>query len=1587
MSEQKKAGTPVGSKGLTQVGSPNRIQKRPGQAPETPNFGISSFMQEDAFQTPKKASRHSDSFQTPTALASAAAAAAAAKASSPDIFQTPMTSAGQPRSGFAERVYQSTSGKKGFIGSGSSSLFRMSSSDSPGAQRDAPFVPRLSLLDELSQSSSGDLESSLHQTQRQDDSLKAATEQPLKSRPVSNSSSSSSSSMAQRSESAIPKTVVDIPSQRMYALSAFVLLVAWKLFDAVNLTVSDSAQTSMLLFAKWSLLDTAMWYAAWKLHIPKLVVSLKGMYLLIFACLFIDLNLFLLPSSLFVLAFKPMAVGIASSCMRSIKSIPWLGPRLVGDSDLLIDSFVLDDEHILGRHTIHVLPHSLAHMNPQGKSFCIDSHRQNDVPWYKRISSSLLSSQGSLLHRKDRASIPVLVNGTRPASISYAFTSFETGEKQIRTVANIGALRKDIGAVYPSLGNWVMATYYLPISEVGAYEIYSVKDSKGLEFRTATHAPPAIVVSCPTAHLQWRTGTALEDNFAIGSDGHASICQRLDLDDNGIKMATSNGFMEVVVEGYEPVDMTIVRLVRGHREVIGLDGVQPRITELPADTSPINGNSDNDIAVDDAKRAQIERWSRYRTRRSVYTLSDAFVRPGKYIYKLESIRDAANHTVILGDALSTSGHGKHGPGASVNNIDSSISNSGLFDSEKFVVGTATPYMASIQVYSRPIVGWEALLLNNGELPLRLSDDMQRKSQYTLPLKVSGDGPWTVEYGIVDGAETIRESKTFANAKDAVIEANRPGIYHLVAVKDTHCSGVAERANVTLVKTPKPAVNVTSTPITAHECGGEIGAQIDLELAGRPPFAIHYRERNLDIPGSRPIARVVRTHQQRYSFRVIPELAGTYEFEFFTLEDDNYPSGQPVSAVIRQAIHAQPSVQLDTTGGYIPPVICLGDSIELPLKFKGQGPWQLTYNIVHENRRKTLVVEGIKDARHTIDLGSFDSPGQYSVELAQIKDKNQCARDLLEVVATVKVREGGPRVGFQCPDGGIRILDGQQARMPVQISGDLPVEISYRRIDDTHNIILTANLGQKSRNRSKDSYIAANGPGEYELVSACDICAGTVDPVASRCAVKVEPKPRAWFTTSGLKYNEALSNGQTRAWQLASNCEGSSLPRAFELGLSGSGPWQLEYRVDYWSWDNGNSGNPRFVDRTALHTSVAMQYSTLKNECCDAGLYRYTLTGVSDERYQQLQRLAPSYSGSIADKDLTVVEHRIMRSPNAELRAYMPDGKPMDVSMRGTFLRKQPVIKHCLAPGQSRSDGDAQTWASIRDKLPVFRVEFDKDGVAPFQAWVEVFPASGPNEVVEIKDIKGFSQIISLPGHIASQIGRYHMRLFKVRDSRGCERQLVDPSKVGLSRSADKTGSKAIAGGIEIEYIEAPSAQPASSSPAANPSRNVCLGDILAFDLHGLNSWNLEYFYNGAHRTTSANKRLFRRIADEPGNFTLTRICHRSANDCCSNVKDLSYTVHDIPRVRVSGGKDAYQDIIEGDMVDIRLDLVGTPPFTFTWQRRSLAADGAGSAGGGKVLESHTVKDFDGFSYIISTSSEGTFEVTFIRDQFCQYPKA
>lgn len=65
----------------------------------------------------------------------------------------------------------------------------------------------------------------------------------------------------------------------------------------------------------------------------------------------------------------------------------------------------------------------------------------------------------------------------------------------------------------------------------------------------------------------------------------------------------------------------------------------------------------------------------------------------------------------------------------------------------------------------------------------------------------------------------------------------------------------------------------------------------------------------------------------------------------------------------------------------------------------------------------------------------------------------------------------------------------------------------------------------------------------------------------------------------------------------------------------------------------------------------------------------------------------------------------------------------------------------------------------------------------------------------------------------------------------------------------------------------------------------------------------------------------------------------------------------------------------GDQAEIIFTLIGTPPFTFTYQRSELSA--TKNSRPGNVLETHTVSHLTTNSHTIYASLEGMLMISFI----------
>lgn len=71
---------------------------------------------------------------------------------------------------------------------------------------------------------------------------------------------------ADPSTPAIPLSILDAPSQRAYAVAAYVLLWAWKLYDYSKLIRDDA--DSLFFFMKWTMIDGLYMYGLPALRIP-----------------------------------------------------------------------------------------------------------------------------------------------------------------------------------------------------------------------------------------------------------------------------------------------------------------------------------------------------------------------------------------------------------------------------------------------------------------------------------------------------------------------------------------------------------------------------------------------------------------------------------------------------------------------------------------------------------------------------------------------------------------------------------------------------------------------------------------------------------------------------------------------------------------------------------------------------------------------------------------------------------------------------------------------------------------------------------------------------------------------------------------------------------------------------------------------------------------------------------------------------------------------------------------------------------------------------------------------------------------------
>ncbi|KAH7930605.1 hypothetical protein BV22DRAFT_1191200 [Leucogyrophana mollusca] len=290
-------------------------------------------------------------------------------------------------------------------------------------------------------------------------------------------------------------------------------------------------------------------------------------------------------------------------------------------------------------------------------------------------------------------------------------------------------------------------------------------------------------------------------------------------------------------------------------------------------------------------------------------------------------------------------------------------------------------------------------------------------QADLPLRLTGDGPWTVKYRRMEDPGRV-QTVTVRSPNDH-IHVKEKGLYEIIDVADSQCPGsVLTGENTYAVEwVPRPSARLSpETPATfesynrshilAPICRGH-DDHVDLELTGRPPFQIMYNVARNDESGGTIVLDqpTFSSIQPRTRFQLHTSTAGRKYYEVKQIGDSAYPLAKHKNAVIprserllfEQEVFMRPSARFknDARMSY-----CLNDALaprdtlspDGIIEFEGTPPFEVQLsirNLAASKVHKESVV--VHDRSWRIDLPSyqFTSIGPHRVTIESVQDSSHC----------------------------------------------------------------------------------------------------------------------------------------------------------------------------------------------------------------------------------------------------------------------------------------------------------------------------------------------------------------------------------------------------------------------------------------------------------------------------------------------------------------------------------------------------------------------------------------------------------------------
>ncbi|KAL2752213.1 hypothetical protein ACRALDRAFT_2045012 [Sodiomyces alcalophilus JCM 7366] len=669
--------------------------------------------------------------------------------------------------------------------------------------------------------------------------------------------------------------------------------------------------------------------------------------------------------------------------------------------------------------------------------------------------------------------------------------------------------------------------------------------------------------------------------------------------------------------------------------------------------------------------------------------------------------------------------------------------------------------------------------------------------------------------------------------------------------------------------------------------------------------------------------------------------------------------------------------------------CAGNSVglRLDLDLTGTPPFQVQYDIVHRDRVRTesVYVDGL---RHQLDLLPKEA-GHHKYIFKQIGDaiyKNQPLAGS-DMVLEQDVKPAASAI-IEHPSGVMNACLEEQVEVDILLLGDPPFSLEWEMVHDGKRKSEKVTGIDASKYTIKTAPFAKGGDHILALSSIQD---------KTGCRIYLNDELR--ISVRRQRPRAAFGMIENKKKVMAVQDAKVDLP----LRLQGEAPWTISYRnVDgsggllqkvarsgndaitvsskgvYEIVDVSDSQCPGTIDpqsstfevdwfpRPEISIVPSEGISTApsgfaKRDVCEGDIdgFEVNLQGSAPYHVEYEVRHKPLQgSGSMTRKEFDAALNRAaiaMDTSRAGEYTYqffaLADNlynsdrsfRPLQVQQRVNARPSAAFVK----PGQSFKY--CKLEQENEDRIPITLT-----GVAPFYIELEVkHQGATVPETYRIPSINSNSYGIQIPRqHL--QLGVQHVRIREVRDAKGCQQRydMHAPS-------------------VQVHLYDAPAIYPLDSR------EDVCVGERIAYTLSGTPPFEVWYDFQGQQRKAKSQTTNFRRIAESPGDFTITSVSDK-ASECRAPV-NLTKVIHPLPAVKMSQGRVIRVDIHEGNEVEMHFEFWGTPPFEFTYTRSTNAKKGQRSV----VLETRHDISYE-HSKIVPTSQEGTYEVVAIKDRFCSF---